>query len=191
MRLFSVFCATLFLSGLAVGQMPMTRAYPGYYGGYGPYVPMLTTPEVSLQQISPNPVGATNATYGLQAGARNSTLSMIDGNTSSTYTEPVWYSGGGAPYISSPEVSLTVRGLHGREMFHPGEMRMEEHERAEAGPRVWTYFASVEESSSAVDAANTARTGRRATRTITNQDIDQENQKTGAVKYDGKTEKLQ
>lgn len=190
MRLFTVICATLFLSGLAAGQRPMPRAYPGYYG-YGPYVPMVTTPEISLQQVSPDSVGAHNATYGLEAGARNSTLSMMDGNTSSTFTEPVWYSGATAPYISSPEVSLTVRGIHGREMFHPEEMRMEEHASAEAGTRAWTYFASVEETSSAADAAQYAKSGRRATRTITNADIDEENQKTGTVKYDGKTEKLQ
>jgi hypothetical protein len=151
---------------------------------------MLTTPEVSLEQVSPNAVGARNATYGLEAGARNSTLSMMTGNTSSTYTEPVWYSGGTAPYISTPEVSLTVRPVHGRDMFRAAEMR-EEHEHAEMAPRAWTYFASVEESSSAGEAASAAKSGRRATRTITNQDIDQENQKTGTVKYDSKTEKIQ
>ncbi|HEX6805458.1 MAG TPA: hypothetical protein VF133_17390 [Terriglobales bacterium] len=191
MRLFTAVCATLLFSVLAFGQRPMVRAYPGY-NGYGPYVPMVTTPEVSLDQISPNSVGASDATYGLQAGARNSTLSMMDGNTSSTFTEPVWYSGGTAPYISTPEVSLNVRGVHGRGMFQPGQMReMEEHARAEAGPRPWTYFASVEETSSAADAAQEAKSGKRATRTITNADIDQENQKTGTVKYDGKTEKIQ
>ena len=191
MRLFTAFCATLFISGLAFGQMPMTRAYP-VYGGYGPFVPMVTTPQVSLETASPNPVGARNATYGLAAGARNSTLSMMSGNTSSVYTEPVWYEGGGAPLISSPQVSLFVRPVHGGEMFHGGEMRMEEHAREhEEGVRSWTYFASVEETSSAVEASSAAKSGKRATRTITNQDIDQENQKTGTVKYDGKTEKLQ
>jgi hypothetical protein len=178
----------LLFSGLTFGQ---SRAYPGY-DGYGPFVPMVTTPQVSLEQVSPNPVGASNATYGLEAGARNSTLSMMEGNTSSTFTQPVWYSGGGAPYVSSPEVSLAVRGVRGRGLFRPGEIReMEKHARGEAGPQAWTYFASVEETSSAAEGAQEAKTGKRATRTITNADIDQENQKTGTVKYDGKTEKLE
>jgi len=186
MRRFSVLGATLFISSLAMGQMPV---HPGYYGT-GPYVPLVTTPTVSLQAVSPSPVGATNATAGLMAGARNSTLAMMDGNTSSVYTEAVWYSGGGAPVISSPAVSLEVRPLHRGEMH--GEMRMEvrEHERAEAGPSNWTYFASMEETSSPVDASLAARSGRKATRTITNDDIDKENQKTGTVKYDGKTEEI-
>lgn len=191
MRLFTVICAMLLFAGLAFGQRPVAPVYPGNYG-YGPYVPMVTTPQVSLEQVSPNPVGATNATHGLEAGARNSTLSLMEGNTSSTYTGAVWYLGGGAPYVSSPEVSLTVRDVRGREMFRPGERRERgEVVRSEAGPRVWTYFASVQETSSAAEAAQEAKTGKRATRTITNADIDQENQKTGTVKYDGKTEKLE
>jgi len=191
MRLFTVLCAMLLFSGLAFGQRPVALAYPGYYG-YGPYVPMVTTPQVSLEQVSPNAVGASNATYGLQAGAQNSTLSMMQGNTSSTFTQPVWYMGGGAPFVSSPEISLTVRPVRGRGIFGPGEMReREEHPRAEAGSRAWTYFASVEETSGAAEHAQEAKTGKRATRTITNADIDQENQKTGTVKYDGKTEKLE
>jgi len=191
MRLFTVVCAMLLFSGLAFGQGSVDRVYPGYYG-WGPYVPMVTTPEISLQQVSPNPVGARNATYGLEAGARNSTLSQMEGNTRSTFSQPVWYSGGGAPYVSSPEISLTVRDVRGRGMFRRGEMReREEHARAEARPGAWTYIASVEETSSAATVAQEAKTGKRATRTITNADIDQENQKTGTVKYDGKTEKLQ
>jgi hypothetical protein len=183
MRLFTVFCAALFLSTLALGQAPE------YYRS-GPYVPLVTTPSVSLQTVSPSPVGATNATTGLIAGARNATLSLVNGNTSSVYTEAVWYSGGGAPVISNPAVSLEARPLHRGEMH--GEMRMErrEHERAEAGPRNWTYFAALEETSSPVEASASAKGGRKATRTITNQDIDQENQKTGIVKYGGKTEEI-
>ncbi len=148
MRLFTVLCATLFLSSLALGQMPMVSGCAGYYG-CGPYVPLVTTPSISLQTVSPSPVGATNATTGLIAGAANSTLSLVNGNTSSVYTEAVWYSGGGAPVYSSPSVSLEAR-----------------------------------------PASAAAKSGRKATRTITNQDIDQENQKTGMVKYDGKTEEI-
>ena len=72
-----------------------------------PFVPLLTTPEISLEQFSPNPVGASNATTGLIAGATNSTLSQIQGSTSSVYTVPVWYQGGGSAdrrqrFICSP-----------------------------------------------------------------------------------------
>ena len=187
MRLFTALCAALFLSSLAFGQDPMVRGYAGYYGS-GPYVPLVTTPTISLQTVSPSPVGATNATTGLIAGAANSTLSLVNGNTSSVYTEPVWYSGGGAPVYSSPALSLEARPLHRGEVHR--EMRMERHEHAEAGSRNWTYFASAEESTSPVEASAAAKSGRKATRTITNQDIDQENQKTGMVKYDGKTEEI-
>jgi hypothetical protein len=41
-----------------------------------------------------------------------------------------------------------------------------------------------------VDASTAARNGRHATRTITNQDVDQQNSKNGFVKYDGKTEQI-
>jgi hypothetical protein len=64
-------------------------------------------------------------------------------------------------------------------------------ERAAGTARAWTYFASLEEIASPVEASASARTARKATRTVTNQDVDQENQKTGTVKYNGKTEKLQ
>src|SRR5208337_1948866 len=60
---------------------------------------------VSLQQFSPNPVGASNATTGLIAGATNSTLSQMQGSTSSIYTVAVWEQGGGDPLIT-PDVRL-------------------------------------------------------------------------------------
>ena len=59
-----------------------------------------------------------------------------------------------------------------------------------AAPHAWTYWGAAE-MTGPVEAAAAAKTVRKATRTITNQDIDAENQKTGTVKYDGKTEKLQ
>ena len=184
MRLFTVGCAVLFVSSLAVAQTSPIHGYAGY--GYGPYVPMLTTPQISLQSVpTTSPVGASNATGGLQAGARNSTLEMITGNVSAEYTQPVWYSGGTTPMISRPSVQLPTKSLE----MH-GMMRMEhmEHER-EAAPRAWTYFGA-EEVTPAAEASASAKTGKHATRTITNQDIDQENQKTGTVKYDGKTETI-
>jgi len=187
MRVF-FFCATLLFAGVAFAQRPIEVYGPAY----GPYVPLVTTPQVSLSTASPNPAGARNATYGLVAGARNSTLDIVNGNTSSTFTEPVWYQGGGAPLISEPEVSLHARDLHGRErmMHHMPAMGGPGVPEHAAGAHAWTYWGAAE-MASPVEAAAGAKTLRKATRTITNQDIDAENQKTGTVKYDGKTEKLQ
>ena len=187
MRVFSLF-ATLLFASVAFAQRPIEVYGPAY----GPYVPLVTTPQVSLSTVSPNPAGARNATYGLTAGARNSTLEIVNGNTSSTFTEPVWYQGGGAPLVAEPEVSLHVRDIRGGErMMHPmpgmGMHGMPEHVVA---PHAWTYWGAAE-MISPVEAAASAKGVRKATRTITNQDIDAVNQKTGTVKYDGKTEKLQ
>lgn len=190
MRFFTTLFIAVLLSGMALAQMPDGR---GYQYISAPFVPLVTTPEVSLNSVSPASVGATNATHGLTAGARNSTLTMMNGDTSSEYTEPFWYSGGGAP-MTGPAVSLEARPTHARPMgMEMGMHMMEEHrrERPEAEQREWAYFASVEESASPVDAASSAKSGKHATRTITNQDVDQENQKNGQVKYDGKTETIQ
>ena len=94
--LIALFAATLFSSVAAAQVVP---ASVGYDGCGAPYIPRLTTPEVSLQTVSAAPVGATNATYGLTAGATNGTLSNVTGNTGGTYTQPVWYAGGTTPPI--------------------------------------------------------------------------------------------
>lgn len=187
MRILSVFYVTVLLScfTLAQGSIP---GHDGFPTCGGPYIPMVTTPQVSLETVSASPVGASNATYGLIAGATNATLSVsnLNGNVGGTYTQPVWYAGGTTPLISSPAVQLAVPVAQ-----HQNMARMEherEHERAE-GPRSWTYFAG-EETSSAVEASTSARSAKHATRTITNQDVEQVNQKNGSVKYDGKTEQI-
>jgi hypothetical protein len=186
MRILIALCAAAFFSCAAVGQV--VPANVGYDGCGAPYIPRLTTPEVSLQTVSAAPVGASNATYGLTAGASNGTLSNVTGNVGGTYTQPVWYAGGTTPLVSSPAVELSVPlvRMHNMERME----REREHERAEAQGRPWVYYASTEETSSAVDASTAARSGRHATRTITNQDVDQQNSKNGMVKYDGKTEQI-
>jgi hypothetical protein len=186
MRLVLAFFVALVLSSLAAAQAPV-RPYVGNGYAYGPYVPLITTPQISLQSVSPNPVGARNATYGLAAGATNSTLSQLSGNTSSEYTQPVWFSGGTTPLISEPAVQLPVAGMHHR-MHMEGMQR--EHERGESAQASWTYYASEEETASPVESAVSAKNGKRATRTYTNRDVEQENQKNGMVKYDGKTEQI-
>lgn len=186
MRLLIVLCAAALLSSVALGQV--VPASVTYDGCGAPYIPRLTTPEVSLETVSAAPVGASNATYGLTAGATNATLSNVTGNVGGTYTQPVWYAGGTTPLISSPAVQLSVPLARGHNVERMERER--EHEKAEAAPKAWIYYASEEETSSAVDASVSARTSRHAARTITNQDVDQENHKTGFVKYDGKTEQI-
>jgi hypothetical protein len=184
MRLFTALCVSLFVSSMALGQTTAIRSCVGYYG-CGTFIPLVTTPEISLQTVSPSSVGASNATYGLVAGATNSTLSIVNGNTSSVYTQPVWYSGGTTPLISSPSVTLPVPLQ--RPMIHMEGMERE-HEKAESPARAWTFYSAEE--ASPVEAATSAKSAKRAARTYTNQDVEQENQKNGQVKYDGKTEQI-
>src|SRR3981081_1197346 len=128
MRPYLVLIAVVLMAVAAFGQQSISP--PGYsscFYGCGPFVPLLTTPEISLEQFSPNPVGASNATTGLIAGATNATLSQIQGSTSSVYTVPVWYQGG-APRIA-PEV-LLYRETIGRE-GHPMPVAIHEERRHE------------------------------------------------------------
>src|ERR1035438_4613340 len=129
MRPYLLMIAVVLLATAAFGQQPYQYPYDPlcFYG----CVPRLTTPEISLEQVSPNPVGATNATTGLIAGATNSTLSQIQGSTSSVYTLPVWYQGGGAPLLT-PEVDLSPEPLRSDGRMYEGtreehyEMRVRE-----------------------------------------------------------------
>jgi len=187
MRLLTVFLVLICFPVLSLAQTTVVRAQ-AIPSCCGPYIPLVTTPMISLQSVSPNPVGARNATWGLVAGASNSTLSMVSGDTNSSYTQPVWYEGGTTPLISRPSVELGVHPMRMEMREHMQHMEAELH--GHAASRAWTYYAPSEQAASAVEAAAAARGSKRATRTITNQDIDQQNQKTGTVKYDGKTEQL-
>jgi hypothetical protein len=197
----SVLCSILLLSALSQAQGE--RGVAGYCPyGCGPYIPLITTPSLSFATVSANPVGATNATGGLVAGATDSTLSEVSGDTDAVYTVPVWYSGGQSPIISP--IARRTPGLN-----HPGHdagMRgMEpesypEHERrgrrseathememaGEQPPPAWIYIGAGEQPSGAA----TAATGQKAKRTYTNDDVTRQEQQNGVVKYDGKTEKI-
>lgn len=180
MRFFFTVCAALLFSSAAFAQVPV------YPYAYGPYVPRVTAPQISLQTVSPSPVGASNATYGLTAGARNSTFETMGDNAPITYTEGVWYTGGSAPRISS-EVSLYPQPEHG--VREERMMMQERHEAREEAPRQWTYFGASE-METPVD-TSAGKSAPRAKRVITNDDINHFNQNTGTVKYDSKTEKIQ
>jgi len=165
------------------------RAY-GHYcpSECGPFVPLVTTPSVSLETVSPDPAGARNATAGLIAGATNSTLSEVSGNTSSVYTAPVWYSGGGTPLVD-PAVNSSVGTMRpGR--FETIRREPEVHER-KTEAQAWTYIASSEPGVHALESASSATGVKPAKHSFTNEDVQQQNEKNGYVHYDSKTEKIQ
>jgi len=195
MRPFLVPIVVVLLAVAAFGQQP---TYGPCLYGCGPYVPMVTTPEISLQTYSPNPVGASNATTGLIAGATNSTLSQIQGSTSSTHTVAVWYEGGGAPMIS-PQINLWPETIN-RE-GHPvrntifeagyrgdrGSAAPGQHNEVRGG---WMYFTGREHTASVAQAAIAAKGFKKAAHVYTNDDVARQNDTNGTVKYDGKTEKM-
>jgi hypothetical protein len=192
MRTLTLLFSIPLLSALAFAQQA-PREYPGYcYYGCGPYVPMITTPSLTFQTVSPHPAGATNATGGLIAGATNSTLSEITGNTDAVYDVPVWYSGGGMP-LTSPATNSSVGGMrmHARpELLEHAEQIRREREH-EAAPQPWVYLASTEAGAHSLQEASAATGVKPAKRSFTNDDVEQENQKNGYVHYDSKTEKIQ
>ena len=163
----------LMIPALALGQTGV-RSVPGYCANNcGPYIPLVTTPMVSLQTASPSAVGASNATGGLQAGARNSTLQMMTGDPSAVYTQPVWVSGGTSPLVSSSvhlPHAAPMMGMHDEHMMHM------EHDHGEEARVAWTYYAGRAETANPVEAAATAKSGRHAARTYTNQDVERMNQ---------------
>jgi predicted GNAT family acetyltransferase len=186
MRPYFVLCAVVLMSVAAFGQQPGPRIYGPCLYGCGPYVPLVTTPMVSLQTVSPNPVGASNATTGLIAGATNATLSQIQGSTSSEYTEPVWYQGGDAPIMTSRiHLSREAMGHEGHAM-----REREEHGAGEESREGWLYFTGSEHRSSVAAASSAAKGFKKASRVYTNEDVERQNQANGTVKYGGKTEKM-
>ncbi len=189
MRPYLVLCAVVLMAVAAFGQQaPTSRVYGPCLYGCGPYIPLMTTPMISLQTVSPNPVGARNATTGLIAGATNSTLSQIEGSTSSEYTAPVWYQGGDAP-LTDPQIHLYPEPIG-----HAAHFMRERHEMREAREEqrgAWLYFSGSEHIASATEASAAAKGMKKATHVYTNEDVERQNQNNGTVKYDSKTEKIQ
>jgi hypothetical protein len=143
------------------------------YGVYlAPFVPLVTTPEVTLSTVSPAAVGASNSSFGLVAGATNATLSseFIGEPPVGVYTSLNWY----GP-TAQPEVGL-------------------------AGPRAYErkgkeqpfdFIAGMRESRESVARLmGEAKPARKASHSYSNQDIDRMNETTGTVKYGGKTEHI-
>jgi hypothetical protein len=182
MRLVSMCCTLLLLCGMAVGQATVISGYasnwaPSYGVYVGPYVPLITTPEVSLSTVSPWAAGASSSAFGLVAGAVNSTLSseFVGEPPAPVYTEPVFY--------GQTQAELASPGFYGAPPA-PHAMHRREVEKEQAFD-----FISGESRGAATLIAGAAP-GRKASRTYTNQDVQRQNDKNGFVHYDGKTEHI-
>ena len=179
MRLVSMCCTILLFCGLAAGQATIIGGYasnwaPSYGVYVGPYVPLVTTPEVSLSTTSPWAAGASNSAFGLVAGAVNSTLSseFVGEPPAPVYTEPVWY-GQTQAELASPAFTTGPQMMHGRR-----ELQKEQ---------AFDFISQPRESVAALVAgAGAKKTGR----SYTNQDVERQNEKNGFVHYDGKTEHI-
>jgi hypothetical protein len=184
MRSLKTLSMILLLSGLAAAQ---TTAIGGTasnwvpaYGVYAaPFVPLVTTPSVTLATVSASAVGASNATFGNVAGATNATLSFSSQPPAGAYTEAIWspsytqpsWLGSSASMETSSEPVAEGRPMRRAHAFDVG-------------------VASWQSSESATHLMASSSGATKAGRTYTNQDIDQVNQKNGTVKYDGKTEHI-
>jgi hypothetical protein len=176
MRLLTTLLAVLFLSAFALGQVAIVggtaTSAPTNYDVYAaPFVPRIVTPSVSLNTVSPSPVGATNATFGNVAGATNSTLSQVNTGAPSVYTQPVIYPSAAA----TPVLYVQSSGTPMQSMM---------------APRATGYVGASYEDVSVKQMMADSGAGKKASRTYTNQDIDRVNQATGTVKYNGKTEQI-
>lgn len=191
MRLVSLCCSLLLLCGFAFGQATIIGGYAsnwapayGYYAA-PPFVPLVTTPELTLATVSPWSAGASNSAFGLVAGATNSTLSseFIGDSPSPVYTQPVWYGQTEAEFVPPIGYGPTVHAQGGPHAMHARRQPRKE----QAFDFISTPRASRESAATLIAEAGSAR---KASRTYTNQDVERMNQTNGMVKYDGKSEHI-
>jgi hypothetical protein len=168
----------LALCGLASAQVTVISGYasnwvPGYSvyqtpGAYAaPFVPLVTTPSVSIETGLPTQIGASNATAGNVAGATNSTISIVAPNMSA------------APGVqSTPELAP-------RSQSEPGT------QNAAVSTSGFEFGAASFEGSIGASQLFASRQQQRPARTITNDDIARLNQQNGTVQFRGKTEKIE
>jgi hypothetical protein len=175
MRSLNTLCMILLLSGLAAAQATTiggtaSNWVPAYGVYAAPFVPLVTTPSVTLATVSPSAAGASNATFGNVAGATDATLLIVSQPPVGVYTQPVWYGPSAAVEIAMQPAS---------------EARTAQRAHAfDVGVASWQSSVSVTH----LMASSTG--GKKAARTYTNQDVDQVNQTNGTVKYRGKTEHI-
>jgi hypothetical protein len=174
MRSLNTLCMILLLSGLAAAQVVIGGTASNWAPGYGvyaaPFVPLVTTPSVTLATVSPAAAGASNATFGNVAGATNATLSIVSQPPVGVYTQPVWYGPSATEETPAESMSEARHGQRG----HGFEVGV----------------ASFQSSQSAAQQMASSTGALKASRTYTNQDVDQVNQKNGSVKYRGKIEHI-
>jgi hypothetical protein len=135
---------------------------------------------MSFENVSPSPVGASNATAGDVAGATNATLSVFPAG----------------PVVQHPP-SLTL-GLENLPIESGAEVeaRVEAESRGEATAGAETRplelgVASFQDSYGVAQLAASSRARQQAKKLYTNLDVERMNQMTGMVKYEGKTERLE
>jgi hypothetical protein len=184
MRQLRILCITIILPALAAGQAIVSSGYvidsppPGTYAQ--PFVPRLSTPSMSFADVSPSPVGASNATAGNVAGATNATLSVFPAaavvqHPPSLELEPAKSSIG---FQGEPELNAQT------------ESQTETTSSTEPRP-LQLGLASFEESYGVAQLAATSRARQQAKRLYTNLDVERMNQMTGMVKYRDKTERVE
>ena len=181
MRQLTVFCLAIILPALAAGQAIVSSGYvidspPGMYAQ--PFVPRLSTPSMSFENVSPSPVGATNATAGNIAGATNATLSVFPAGPVVQYP---------------PSLALGLENSSsesGADIEASTEAESRGEESTEARP-LELGVASFQDSYGVAQLAAGSRARQQAKHLYTNLDVDRMNQMTGMVKYEGKTERLE
>ncbi len=183
MRSLKTVSMILLLSGLSAAQATViggtaSNWVPAYGVYAAPFVPLVTTPSVTLATVSPAAAGASNATFGNVAGATNATLSFVSQPPAGPYSQAIWSPSYTQPTWLGPSAAETAaesapegRPAHRARAFDVG-------------------VASWQSSESATHLMASSPRAGKAARTLTNQDVDQENQKNGTVKYDGKTEHI-
>ena len=182
MRSLKTLSMVLLLSGLAAAQATViggtaSNWVPAYGVYAAPFVPLVTTPSVTLATVSPSAVGASNATFGNVAGATNATLSFVSQPPAGAYTQAIW-----SPPYTQPSGFGPSAALESEPVPESRPAR-----RAHAFDVGVASWQTVESASHLMASSNGSK---KAGRTFTNQDVDQVNQKNGTVKYDGKTEHI-
>ena len=177
MRWFLIASGLVLLSAFAFGQATIIGGYAGNwqpsYGVYAaPFVPLVTTPSVSLGTYAASPAGASNATAGMVAGASAATINNVSVAPQATFTTPVWYGPTPSEFAAPEDRGERTRGrMHHEHVF-------------DAGISVFQTDTGL------AQLAGLSKPGGKASRTYTNDDLNRLNQDNGTVKYDGKTEKL-
>ena len=184
MRQVLLICMTILLVGSAFGQVTMLSGYVTNqgWGGYypaPPFVPLVTTPTVTLDTVSPSAAGASNATWGMMAGAANATLSMVQPSVTPVYTVPVW-----SGYDVAGPVAPAVAPA-GIEQTAPAQVPAQQ---TAAAHHLEVGIASSE--SNVASYARIPKQHEHAARVYTNADIDRINQQNGTFKYDGKSGRI-